>query len=369
MNADVARPRTLRLSRGRLRLYSVGLALMGVGQIIWAWKFDFWDWKTFASAGAHVGSAELLHPQNVSISFVYLPAFAWAFAPFAHASHAVGFAANATAMLLCAGAAALIASRAYAVSVPLALALVFAWCPTMNALVIGQNSPAGLLLVMLSLLGARRNAALLTAVPIGLLLYKPTYALPLIGLLVLRSRWREVGIVALIGAAWYAASISAAGGDVTWPRAWLAVVHGWFGPDFAQNGGKAIGLSALLLRAGVPGALILAAAAAIVCSAIPMLRRAPVREAYAVACVLGLALSPHAWGYDAVLALPLIFLALDAVPEPPRTIVVCTAYATAPLMIYADAIGLSPLALPVVGGLAAWFIARGRSMRAARAAT
>jgi hypothetical protein len=38
-------------------------------------------------------------------------------------------------------------------------------------------------------------------------------------------------------------------------------------------------------------------------------------------------------------------------------------------MIYADAIGLSPLAQLVVGRLAAWFIAGGRSTRAARAAT
>ncbi len=369
MTAELAERRTLRLSSGRLRLYSVGLALMGVGQIIWAWKFDFWDWKTFASAGAHVGSAELLHPANVNVSFVYLPGFAWVFAPLAHTSHQVGFAINAIAMLLCAGAAALIASRVYALSLPLALALVFAWCPTMNALVIGQNSPAGLLLVMLSLLGASRNAVLLTAVPIGLLLYKPTYALPLIGLLIIRSRRRELGVVALTGAAWYAASIAASGGDMMWPRAWLEVVHGWFGPDFAQNGGKAIGLSALLLRAGVPGRLILALSAAIVCAAIPLLRRASVREAYAAAALLGITLSPHAWGYDAVLALPAIFLALDVVPEPRRTIAVCAAYATAPIMIYADAIRVSPLAPLVVGGLAAWFVVRYRSTRGARVAT
>ena len=359
----------LRLSAGRLRLYAIGLAIMGIGQIIHAWKFGFWDWKTFASAGMHAGSPALLHPASVDVSFVYLPAFAWVFVPLAHAPAGVGFAANAVVMLLCAGAAAIIASRVYAVTIPLAFALVFAWCPTMNAVVIGQNSPAGLMLVMLSLLGAVRGSPMLTAIPIGLLLYKPTYALPLIGLLVLRSRWRELGVVGVTAVAWYGASCLAAGGDVLWPRAWLAVVHSWFGPDIAQNGGKAIGIGAMMMRAGASTTALIAVAAAIAGAAMPLLRRVPIREAYAAACLLGVVLSPHAWGYDAVLALPMIFLALNVVSEPRRSVLVCAAYVAAPAMIYADVVHLSTLAIIVPCMLFAWFIVRYAARSKAQATT
>ncbi len=326
-------------------------------------QFAFWDWPTFATAAAHVGTPDLLRPKPLQNAFVYLPGAAWALAPLRNVPNAVGFGINAVLMLGAAVASAVAARRIYALSLPFCLAAILAWAPTTYALVIGQNSPFGLLLVLLSLLGFTRGAPLLTAVPLALLLYKPTYAIPLIGLLALRRRWRELLVVAAGAACWYLASVAATGGDWAWPMTLAGLERAFFALDFVHNRVKAIGLTTLLIAARVPGAVVAAAGALVVAAGIPLLIRAPGREAYAAACLLGLVVSPHAWSYDAVLALPMVFVAVTSVREPERTWLVCSAYALAPTLIVAHDIGFTPLAIVVIGAFAAWLVVRARALQ------
>jgi hypothetical protein len=323
-------------------------------------QFAFWDWGTFARAAADAGSPELLRPKSVQDAFTYLPGAAWLLAPLRHTPDAVGFGVNAALMLAAAAAAAFAAHRIYELSTWFCLALILAWAPTTYALVIGQNGPLGLLLVLLSLLGFTRGAPLLTALPLALLLYKPTFAIPLIGLLVLRRRGRELSIVALGAAVWYVASVAATGGDWAWPRTLAGLEHAFYALDFAHNRAKAIGLTTLLIRAGAPSLLVAALAVLLVAGSLPALVRVPGREAYAAACLLGLVVSPHAWTYDAVLVLPMIFVTVTSVDEPARTRLVCAAYALAPTVIFAQEIGFAPLAIVVIGAFAGWLAVRSR---------
>lgn len=344
-------------------MYSIGLALIGLAQIVHSAQFGFWDWPTFAFAAAHAGTPGLLQPRALEDAFVYLPGAAWAFAPLRDAPLAVGFSVNAVLMLGAVVAAAFTARRIYALSVPIALALILAWAPTTYAFVIGQNGPIGLLLVLLSLLGFVRGGVALTAVPLVLLLYKPTFALPLIGLLLLRRRARELAVVALGAVGWYLASVAATGGDWAWPNTLARLEHAFFALDFAHNHVKAIGLTTILLRFGIPNAAVAVIAALVVAASIPLLLRAPDREAYAAASLLGLVVSPHAWGYDGILALPMIFLAVTTVREPERTWLVCAAYALAPFLIFSHEIGFDPLAIVVIGGFIAWYAVRSKARK------
>jgi hypothetical protein len=78
-----------------------------------------------------------------------------------------------------------------------------------------------------------------------------------------------------------------------------------------------------------------------------------------VMAIVGAATSPHAWPYDAVLALPAFFWVMTAVSEPFRTRATVAAYALGPTWLLSHLLGIDLLALPVLGG--ATLLATGRS--------
>jgi hypothetical protein len=351
------------LTTERLYFAAIGLTALGLVPLAASWRFaSASDWSVFAAAGRHAGGMLLLHPPTIGESYPYTPGSAWLWVPFAHLSLAAGMFANALLMLIAAVAAALVAARVFNRSAGMSLALVCAWTPTMNALVVGQNSPFGLALVMLSIWGLQRRDVLLTAVPLGVLLYKPTYALPLIALLALRGRVRELGVVVIAGAGWYLLSVAATGGDWIFPIAWAHSLHAWTILDFPQNAEKAISIPSLLMRAGVPFTVAIAAGALVALATIPMLRRLPIVEAACAACAAGLAVSPHAWAYDGVLLLPSVFVAVTELREPLRTRIIGGAYAIAALVTFMPLLHADAVAVLVLGTLAGWF-ARSRSIR------
>jgi hypothetical protein len=334
------------------------LTAIGLAQIVHSWQFAFWDWSTFAWAARHVGTHDLLRPARFPDAFVYLPGAAWVVAPLRNLSFAQGFFLNAALMLGALIASAFLMQRIYALTFRFSLAMIAAWAPATYAIVIGQNAPLGLLLALLSLSGFIRRAPALTAIPLALLLYKPTFAIPLIGVLVLRRRWRELLLVVLGALCWYLASVVATGGNWGWLSTLARLEHALFAVDFWHNAPKAFGVTTILLRLGVPGALVALVATLVVAASVPRLARAPDREAYAAACLLGLVVSPHAWSYDAVLVLPMIFAVVTRGREPARTRLVCAAYAIAPLLLFAHEIGFNPLSFVVIGGFAIWLAQR-----------
>ncbi len=358
------------INEERIRFGAFFLAVFSLAPLAVTWRYvNLSDWSVFAAAGHHAGSATLLHPLHLSESFPYTPGAAWAFVPFNALSLAGGLFVNAAIMLGCAAAAAAVATHVYRVSLPHAAALVFAWAPTMNAAVIGQNSPLGLLLALLTLLGLERGSVALTGVSLGILLYKPTYALPLIAVLVLRARWRELAIVAAIGLAWYALSAWASGGDWLFGVAWSRSLHDWTVVDFPQNQEKAVSIPSLLMRAHLPFVPAMLVATLTAVAFIPLLRRAPIVVAGSAACVIGLAVSPHAWGYDGVLILPTIFVIVERLRGTVRAAVVAGAYVLAALLTLLPVLHFDSVALVVLGALAWWAFADRSSFRSGELGT
>jgi hypothetical protein len=348
----------LRLSPERFRLWSSALIFIGAVQVVVAWRRGLSDWYPFAQAGLHAGTPLLLHPPEQIDTWAYPPGTAWLFVPFAHLPAPFDYGVYELLLLACAVAAGLVAARIFALQRATAVAMVLAWGPvTSGALVIGQTSPLGLLLAMLAILGLQRESVLLTAIPIGLLAYKPTYALPLIVVLVVRGRLRELAIVALMGVLWYAASAAAAGGDWLWPEAWLRALNLYQLRDFNENAVKALGIPTLFARLGIapPVTVLVVAAAAVI--AATLLRRVSALEAGCAACLVGLALSPHALGYDGALALPMLFFAATRLPEPYRTPLLALAYIFSPLTDL-KLFPLDPVAVVVLGGALAWIVIR-----------
>src|SRR5437762_985017 len=115
---------TLRIGTERVRLYGVGLFLIGMSQMRFVRSVGhFWDWLDFYVAGAMVGTRALLDPvahaawgatHHLPVTaFVYMPGFAWLLLPVSHLPLAAGFALNAALMLASCGLAAPIAGRVY----------------------------------------------------------------------------------------------------------------------------------------------------------------------------------------------------------------------------------------------------------------
>ena len=104
--------------------------------------------------------------------------------------------------------------------------------------------------------------------------------------------------------------------------------------------------------------LIALVVAAVLGAALVALRRVDLLEAASAACIAGVALSPHAWPYDAALAYPMIALAWSRLPPREQTFEALTLAVVGPAFLFSSLFGLNPQAIVVVGGTIAWLIVR-----------
>lgn len=358
--------------RPLLWAWSCAVALALASACVWSVRHGAGDWRVFASAGSLAGTRALLAPPQAWQAFFYLPGAAWALVPFARMPLSVSFAINGVSMLICAVLAGALAARTFAGNAsgtPAsrtvvwrsrdAVATFVLWPPVVyGAAIAGQNAPLGLLLAQLAIAGVAARSVALTAVPIGLLLYKPTYALPFVVLLVVRRRVRELAMVGGIGVVWYAASAVATGGDWGWPLEWTHLIAHFAAGDFAVNAPFAVSLPGVLIRLGAgPGPVVAVVLLAVVACAVTF-RRVGAVEAACAGCLAGLALSPHAWAYDAVLALPMIAYTASRLDERMRTRLLLGLALIAPLFFVSPLLGFDPLALVTIGGTLAWLAIR-----------
>lgn len=359
----------LRIRWPRLRLWAIALFGIGLAPIVAAPFYGFHDWPDFWSAGSVVGTRDLVDATRLEawqvarglppIPFPYPPATALLLWPFALLPLSVSFWLHAAVMLACAVAAGRIGARVFGLPMAVGVLSTLAWAPVTGAIVIGQNTPLALLFAVLALAALLDGRETTAAGWIGALLYKPTLAAPLAGILVLRGRWRVLRILVVAGAAWYGAGVVATGGDVGWPATWLTILRGWLAEDAIRNADKAVSLPGLLARLAVPDWLPFAAGILIVLVSLPRLIRAPLREQWVGALLVGVAASPHAWSYEAALLLPFIWWILaGGIAEPWRTRLIVAGYVLAPFWLVSRQTELSSVAIVVLGGLSVWLSGR-----------
>jgi hypothetical protein len=244
--------------------------------------------------------------------FVYPAAVALAYVPLAQLPYALAGTLHMALMAAALLVAAVLGADLLGLSRRWALLGTLAWSPAAAGVLSGQNTGAALLLVVLAARAWSAGSSGWTGAAVGALAYKPQLAAPLAGLLVLRGAWRGLAALLAVVALQYLLG-TAATGDPGWPRDWLAAVQhpAYTEGDLRANGWQAVSLPALLSRSAFlgPGWPSLAPlgyvlGGLVVVAAVPALRRWALLPAIALACAVGLVVSPHAWVYDGTLLLP-----------------------------------------------------------------
>jgi hypothetical protein len=359
----------LRLSWDRAVIYGTILALIASLPFILfpSWFHDVafrGDFANFWSAGANVGTPTLLDPVALAAwqiahhitpqVFVYPPGVAWFYAPLARFSPMTGMIVEEAGMAAVLAACGLLAAKIYRFSPWFGLIAVFAWAPALNAIEVGQNTPIALLAILVAIWALVNRREALAGLAVGVLLYKPSAALAFIVLLLVRKEWRALGVCGLIGIGWFMLSVLAAHGNLSWTSQYLHLVRESSISEFAGNSHKTFTLPTLLLSAGVPLALAIAAAIAVFALATPLLWRRPTIEASSMAGAVGVAAGLHAWPYETTLLLPAIFYGAARITEPWRTRLIAAAYfiAASALTLPHSGHGLALLTL----GVPVWWL-------------
>lgn len=341
------------------------------------------DFAAFYGAGKLVFTADVARLGGVVqfeqehglpiVPFVYPAGLALLYAPLSALPFDLAGAIHLALQFAALLGAAWIGGPAFGLPRPWAVIGAIAWAPATAGVLSGQNTAVALLLVAVAVsVGDGSQAPTrspFAGLAIGGLLYKPQLGLPLVALVAWRGAWRAFA-VALAGlGAWYLAGVAATSGNPAWPSDWLATLGAYRPVDLATNGWQAVSLPLLLerldLTVGLTQALgplpsgltILGLAgysvgAAVVLLALPALRQWTWAHSVALACALGLFMSPHAWVYDATLLLPaLAVIAANAArlgwPWQHRWLL-ATAYLLAAAWPVGGVLGVTPVAAAVL---------------------
>jgi hypothetical protein len=316
----------------------VAAVLLIVVSVLPAFALYPGDWPRFWAAGATAGTAALTDASMhvafqvahglVAGAWTYPPAFAWAFVPAAALTIAASYAVNFAFTLGVTALAGWLLAGALGFDRRFGIAAALAWEPAIYSAAVGQISALWLAAIAIAVWATERGNTLLLGLSVSALLFKPPLAVVFVAVLVVRRQWKACAVVAAATAGVYLASVTAAGGNWHWIPNYLATLRALQHTDLGAlyNG---MTLPALLARAGLPTAYALGVAVVCLVALLPGLARSGNVRALCVASLLALAVSPHAWMYDAALALPAIFYAMRELEEPARTWLVAGAYVVA----------------------------------------
>jgi len=335
------------------------------------------DYPAFYAAGQIVAEGEAAHlyaletqrdyqkpligGQSGVLPFAYPPPLALLYAPLSQLPFRLSYAVHTLALVAAlAGACALIA-RIYPQLVRhpfLLFFLALTAYPILRAVMGAQNTAFSLLLLALIWSRLLANRHYQAGIFLGLLFFKPQFALPLAGLFVLSGRWRvwlSAGVTAL---AIYGASTALIG--TGWIGDWLALVETFARLDVAVNFADLVSwqgfvqalfghtdTTAAALGWGLAGATALALAWLWFAGG----RRGDISAQMALASVGLPLISPHTLYYDAGLALiaVVVLLGRAGAPQPAW---ILAAWAAGLLQLLSPLLGVS-LAFPSLATIAA----------------
>jgi hypothetical protein len=89
------------------------------------------------------------------------------------------------------------------------------WMPMMHTIIGGQNAALVFCLLSCAYVANARNQEVVAGLALGLLLFKPQYAVPLLGLLLLRKKWKIFAVALPVGIGQYILGAFFCGWD--WP--------------------------------------------------------------------------------------------------------------------------------------------------------
>ena len=225
-----------------------------------------------------------------------------------------------------------------------------------------SNSPIALFLTMLVIFAVTTRNDVLAGVATSLLLYKPNDAVPFLVLFIILRQWRPIVVVLASTPIWYLLSVAATG-DWAWPWPFYHTLATWFRWDASVDAVFSINIPGLLLSLGSSSTVAVLVGGVAFLVAMLLLLGVSRREAASIAPLLGIACSPHAYGYEALLVLPAFWL-LASRPSPLRISAIVTFYCIAPLYYFARPMHFDILAIPILGTLAAWIVVRLREISA-----
>ncbi len=240
--------------------------------------------------------------------------------------------------------------------------------PFNTALLGGQTVAFTLLCFAGTYTALRQERRLAAGIWLGLLCYKPQMAFLLVLMLLLRRRWRELAVAAVVVVGLAALGAAVAGPE--WPARFWALTTGDFYQDnaLAADGFRSISLPALFAHLAGRHSLVATLITALACVAIVAVLAAvwryaePRSESFPLqfAAVIGatLLVSPHALFYEAGLLVLPVLLLIDRWREsgwlsrPWRALALAALFALGYLWPFAEKIAVEPLALlPVIGTL------------------
>ncbi|HEX7491267.1 MAG TPA: glycosyltransferase family 87 protein [Candidatus Limnocylindrales bacterium] len=363
-----ARPLPLRIARRRFWLWSIGLAAASAVLIVGGPFNGFVDFPQFWYAGKLAGSPDLLDPARQTVwelahgfkpwQFLYPPGTAWLYSPLGYIPMAAAFWVHAAVIALAGATAGYVGARTYGLESKVGVIAALAWTPILAAAATGQNAPLAMMFAVIGIDCLRRDKRVLAGLAVGAMLYKPTLALPMFALLVLRRQWTSLFVAMGVAVGWYLLGVAGSAGDWMWPMHWLSLTSGYFALDTYQNVNKTVALPGLMMGHGVPSLIAYGAAVAVAVAALPRLLRSPIAEAGAGACLVGIVVSPHSLQYEAAMVLPMLLWAAggtgSGLAEPWRTRILVGVYVLAEMYIITPFLGVSVFAAVTFGATAIW---------------
>jgi alpha-1,2-mannosyltransferase len=226
---------------------------------------------------------------------------------------------------------------------------------------LGQVTALFLLALTATWWGLAMRRDLVAALGMALLMLKPQYGVPVLGLVFLARRWRALGLAVVGLAVLWLASIVVSG--PTWHTGWYRLVRNLSTLDTGSNLSNEVsilGLAEVVFGAGssVAFAIWMVATAAIVTTVLWRLRQRPPLDPHALALVppMLLLIAPHALYYDAALLLLSLGLLLPTVPPRRRVLLLAVWFVGGLSHLVSDSLGVQPVALLVFGTFAwAWW--------------
>lgn len=300
---------------------------------------------------------KLIGEESGVLPFAYPPHFAIAYAPLALLPFRISYAVHTLLMVAALALACVLIRRIYPrlVEKPeLLFFLALTAYPILRSIMGAQNTALSLLLMVLVWYKVLHNRHYQAGIFLGLLFFKPQFALPLSGLFLLSGRWRVwVGAGATV-AVLYAASTAVIG--VAWVDDWLDLVRTFSRLDVQVNFGELVswqGFTQALMGggSGFAGGLGWGFAAATILGISWIWftggRKADFNSQMALASVCIVLISPHTLYYDTGIALIAVVVVLSRM-APPKPGLILGVWAAGLLQLLSPLVGVSLSFVPLV---------------------